>query len=228
MARTYADTADLDEIRAAVSLGVVQGATTNPSLLAEHGVGDVAGHVRAICELVPETVSVQVVGDDAEHLIEQGFEIANWHARAIVKVPVTRAGTLAARRLAERGIRTNITMVCSASQGLLALNAGASIVCCYIGRVADQGEDPLRVVEDIATWIARGGRQVDLMAASVRTPEQAAAVARAGATILTLPLRVIHAMYEHAVSAAAIERFDADWRRRPGGVDEATGRLVLR
>ena len=118
-------------------------------------------------------------------------------------------------------------MVCSSAQGLLALNSGASIVCCYIGRVMDRGEDPLRVVSDIAGWIARGGYGADLMAASVRTPEMAADVARAGATILTLPLRVIEAMYEHPVSRDAVGKFDADWRSRPGGVD-SNGRLILR
>lgn len=228
MTRIYADTADLREIERAVNLGPVRGATTNPSLLASHGVGGIREHVRAICELVEESVSVQVVGNDPAELIEQGYQIASWHPRTVVKIAMTPAGTQAARHLADRGIRTNVTTICSAAQALLALNTGASIVCCYIGRVADRGEDPLRTVEDVANWIARGGYRTELMAASIRTPEQAVDVARAGATILTLPLRVIETMYAHPVGSEAVARFEADWRARPGAVDEETKRLLLR
>lgn len=226
--KIYIDTADLEEVRRGVQLGVVRGATTNPTLLAPHAVGDVPGQIRAIAGCVDETVSVQVVGDDADCYVEQGLAIASWHERTVVKIPVTPAGTRAGNRLARMGIRTNITMVCSAAQGLLALNSGASIVCCYIGRVADRGEDPLRVIADIAGWIARGGYGCELMAASVRSPEIAVDVARAGATILTLPLRVIAAMYVHPVSEDALRRFEVDWRKRPSGVDPDRGHLVLR
>lgn len=227
LTRIYVDSANLDEIERAAALGVIRGVTTNPSLLAAHGAGDLPAHIAAICDLVEETVSVQVVGDDADAFVEQGCEIASWHPRTIVKLPVNRAGTAAARRLAARGISTNLTMVCSAAQGLLAIGSGARIVCCYVGRVADRGEDPLRTVSDIATWIARGGYQVDVMAASVRSPEQAVNVARAGATILTLPFRVIEAMYHHPVTTEAVQRFEADWRGRSGGVDARSGRLTL-
>lgn len=226
--KIYADTADLDEIRRGVALGVVQGATTNPTLLAAHGIGAVADHIRAICDLVEESVSVQVVGDDPDDCFEQGLAIASWHPRTAVKIPITPAGTKLASRLSAIGIRTNMTMVCSAAQGLLALNSGASIVCCYIGRVADMGDNPLAVVEDIANWNLRGGYGAELMAASIRTPDVAADVARAGATILTLPLKVIDAMYGHPVSDAALGKFAADWRARPGGFDAERGRLVLR
>lgn len=226
--KLYLDTANLQEIRQAAEWGVIAGVTTNPTLLAREQFASLSGHIQEICALVPETVSVEVLATAAGEIVQQGRELAKWDPKVVVKIPLTPDGTAATRRLKAEGIPTNLTMICNTNQGFLAALAGADILCCYISRVDDIGQDSLQMIADLAVFANNAGLSCEIMAASVRQARQVAELARAGADIATIPFAVLRQMYQHPLTDQALVKFQEDWRRRPGAVDPASGKLILR
>ena len=193
---------------------MLSGATTNPSLLALED-GDPGEAIRRICELVSGPVSAEVVSDDPAEMIAQGQALARLHEQVIVKVPLGAAGLEATRALSGEGIGVNVTLVFSASQALLAAEAGATCISCFMGRLDDCSIDSGEVLGGIVEALRPAGLPAQVLAASIRHPEHVVAAARLGCEIATVPGKVLRQMLEHPLTSAGIERFEADWRSRP-------------
>ena len=193
---------------------MLSGATTNPSLLALED-GDPGEAIRRICELVSGPVSAEVVSDDPAEMIAQGQALARLHEQVIVKVPLGAAGLEATRALSGEGIGVNVTLVFSASQALLAAEAGATYISCFMGRLDDCSIDSGEVLGGIVEALRPAGVPAQVLAASIRHPEHVVAAARLGCEIATVPGKVLRQMLEHPLTSAGIERFEADWRSRP-------------
>jgi transaldolase len=223
--RLFIDTGSVAEVEDIAAWGVLAGATTNPSLLARED-GDPGEAIRRICELVSGPVSAEVVSDDPAEMVAQGRALAGLHEHVIVKVPFGAAGLEATRALAGAGIGVNVTLVFSPTQALLAAEAGATYISCFMGRLDDVSIDSGEVLRGIIAALrpARGGAQV--LAASIRHPEHVVAAARMGCEVATVPGKVLRQMLEHPLTAAGIERFDADWRSRPELADWLDGLLA--
>ena len=209
--RFFLDTANLEEIRAGLRMGVVSGVTTNPTLVAREGVADFAGHVRTIAELVEGPVSAEVLALDLEGMVQEARPLAALHPQVVVKVPLTCEGLGAVRVLSREGIRTNVTLVFSPQQALLAAAAGATYVSPFVGRLDDVGEDGSGLVRDIASTFRVQGIGTQIIAASVRHPRHVAEAAAAGAHIATLPYKVLKQLSVHPLTEAGIRRFLEDW-----------------
>ena len=210
--KLFVDTANLDEIRQAAGLGVISGVTTNPSLLAKNNCGDIKGVIQEICALVPQgPISVEVISDDADGMIKEGKEFHSWAKNIAVKVPMTVEGMKAVRYFTDNGIKTNVTLVFSANQALLAASAGATIISSFVGRFDDIGQDGMAIVADVVELIKSHGFASEILAASIRHPLHVTQAAQAGADISTIPFKVLMAMYEHPLTAKGIDLFKADW-----------------
>nr|WP_040345654.1 fructose-6-phosphate aldolase [Aminomonas paucivorans] len=209
--RFFLDTANLEEIRAGLRMGVVSGVTTNPTLVAREGVADFHGHVRTIAELVEGPVSAEVLALDLEGMVEEARPLAALHPQVVVKVPLTCEGLGAVRVLSREGIRTNVTLVFSPQQALLAAAAGATYVSPFVGRLDDVGEDGSGLVRDIASTFRVQSIGTQIIAASVRHPRHVAEAAAAGAHIATLPYKVLKQLSVHPLTEAGIRRFLEDW-----------------
>ncbi len=209
--RFFLDTANLEEIRAGLRMGVVSGVTTNPTLVAREGVADFHGHVRTIAELVEGPVSAEVLALDLEGMVEEARPLAALHPQVVVKVPLTCEGLGAVRVLSREGIRTNVTLVFSPQQALLAAAAGATYVGPFVGRLDDVGEDGSGLVRDIASTFRVQSIGTQIIAASVRHPRHVAEAAAAGAHIATLPYKVLKQLSVHPLTEAGIRRFLEDW-----------------
>ena len=227
--KLFLDTANVEEIRRAASWGVLEGVTTNPSLIAREG-GDLPRIVHEICEIVRGPVSVETVADDAEGMIRQGRLLARVHEQVVVKVPMSSAGLQATRALSDAGIDVNVTLIFHPAQALLAARAGATYVSPFVGRLDDQGQDGVGLVRRIAEILrADGDSGARVLAASVRSPEHAVAVALAGAHVATIPYKVLAAMVDHPLTAQGLASFLADWHAQPDSdLDAAVGRWLAR
>ena len=212
--RLFIDTGSVAEVEEIAAWGVLSGATTNPSLLALED-GDPGEAIRRICELVSGPVSAEVVSDDPAEMIAQGQALARLHEQVIVKVPLGAAGLEATRALSGEGIGVNVTLVFSASQALLAAEAGATYISCFMGRLDDCSIDSGEVLGGIVEALRPAGLPAQVLAASIRHPEHVVAAARLGCEIATVPGKVLRQMLEHPLTSAGIERFEADWRSRP-------------
>jgi len=212
--RLFIDTGSVAEVEEIAAWGVLSGATTNPSLLALED-GDPGEAIRRICELVSGPVSAEVVSDDPAEMIAQGQALARLHEQVIVKVPLGAAGLEATRALSGEGIGVNVTLVFSASQALLAAEAGATCISCFMGRLDDCSIDSGEVLGGIVEALRPAGLPAQVLAASIRHPEHVVAAARLGCEIATVPGKVLRQMLEHPLTSAGIERFEADWRSRP-------------
>ena len=212
--RLFIDTGSVAEVEEIAAWGVLSGATTNPSLLALED-GDPGEAIRRICELVSGPVSAEVVSDDPAEMIAQGQALARLHEQVIVKVPLGAAGLEATRALSGEGIGVNVTLVFSASQALLAAEAGATYISCFMGRLDDCSIDSGEVLGGIVEALRPAGVPAQVLAASIRHPEHVVAAARLGCEIATVPGKVLRQMLEHPLTSAGIERFEADWRSRP-------------
>ena len=212
--RLFIDTGSVAEVEEIAAWGVLSGATTNPSLLALED-GDPGEAIRRICELVSGPVSAEVVSDDPAEMIAQGQALARLHEQVIVKVPFGAAGLEATRALSGEGIGVNVTLVFSASQALLAAEAGATCISCFMGRLDDCSIDSGEVLGGIVEALRPAGLPAQVLAASIRHPEHVVAAARLGCEIATVPGKVLRQMLEHPLTSAGIERFEADWRSRP-------------
>ncbi len=208
--RFFIDSANLTEIEAAVSLGVIDGVTTNPTLIAKEK-QDLKKTIAAIAAIVPGPVSAEVVSTTAADMVPEARELAAIAKNVVVKVPVNAEGLKTVKALAAEGIRTNVTLVFSVNQALLAARAGASYVSPFIGRLDDIGHDGMQTVREIADIFAIHGIETEIIAASIRHPLHVALAARAGAHIATVPYKVLTASLAHPLTDTGIKRFLEDW-----------------
>ncbi len=211
--RLFLDTANIDEIREAVSWGVISGVTTNPTLLAKEQGRTLAEIVSEITRIVPGPVSIEAVSLDAPAMIEEARRLAAMAANAVVKIPMTIDGLKAVKALAGEGVRTNVTLVFSANQALLAALAGATYVSPFIGRIDDTGHDGMQVVWDIAEVFQLHALETEIIAASIRHPLHVIDAAKAGADIATAPMKVLKAMAGHPLTDRGVEMFLSDWEK---------------
>jgi transaldolase len=206
----FVDSADIAEIREAVSLGLADGVTTNPSLIAKAG-RPWAEVLREICETVDGPVSAEVVATAAPAMLEEGQKLARLHQNIVVKCPVTVEGLKATKALAARGINVNVTLVFSALQGLAAAKCGAAFVSPFVGRLDDLGQDGCLVVGQLVRILANYGYPTKVLVASIRSPHHLLRAAEAGAQIATLPFSVIRQMLTHPLTESGLEKFLTDW-----------------
>lgn len=212
----FIDTANLAQIREANDLGVLDGVTTNPSLMAKEGIrGDdaVYDHYRAICSIVDGDVSAEVIATDYAGMVAEGRLLASLHSNIVVKVPCTRDGIKAIRTFTDEGIRTNCTLIFSAGQALVAAKAGASYVSPFIGRLDDIGSDGLSLIEKIRTIYDNYDFGTEILAASVRHPMHILDCAELGADVMTGPLSAILGLLSHPLTDKGLEQFLADHAR---------------
>ncbi len=200
----------MEHIKEANEMGVICGVTTNPSLIAKEG-RDFNEVIKEITEIVDGPISGEVVSEDADGMIKEGREIAAIHKNMIVKIPMTAEGLKATKVLASEGIKTNVTLIFSATQALLAANAGATYVSPFLGRVDDISMIGMDLVRDIAEIFAVHGIETEIIAASVRNPIHVIEAAKAGADISTVPYSLVMQMLKHPLTDQGLERFKADW-----------------
>jgi len=208
----FIDTASLQEIQEAQDLGILDGVTTNPSLMAKEGIGaaGVTAHYKAICDIVTGDVSAEVISTDFEGMIREGEELVKISDQIVVKVPMIKEGIKAIKYFSERGIRTNCTLVFSAGQALLAAKAGATYVSPFLGRLDDVSTDGMQLIEDIRVIYDNYGYNTEILAASVRHPMHILSCAKIGADVMTGPLSAILALLNHPLTDLGLAKFLAD------------------
>lgn len=210
----FLDTANVVDIKAANDLGVIAGVTTNPSLIAKEG-RIFEEVVKEITEIVDGPISAEVISLDAEGMVREGRELAKIHKNIVVKVPITEEGLKAVKVFKKEGIKTNVTLIFSANQALLAARAGASYVSPFLGRLDDISMVGMDLVADIVTIFDIHCIETEVIAASVRTPMHVLEAAKTGAHIATVPYSVIKQMLKHPLTDSGIERFLKDWESVP-------------
>ena len=208
--RFFLDTANIEHIKEANEMGVICGVTTNPSLVAKEG-RDFNEVIKEITEIVDGPISGEVISEDATGMIKEGREIAAIHKNMIVKIPMTAEGLKATKVLSKEGIKTNVTLIFSATQALLAANAGATYVSPFLGRIDDISMDGMELVRNIAQIFAIHGIETEIIAASVRNPIHVIQAAQAGADISTIPYSLVLQMIKHPLTDQGLEKFKADW-----------------
>jgi len=209
----FLDTANINQIKQAVNLGVITGVTTNPSLLAKEGHADYEAATKKICEIIDGPVSVEVLSEDAETMIKEARVKAAWAPNVNIKIPVTAEGLKATTVLSEEGIEVNMTLCFSPNQALLGALAGAAYVSIFVGRLDDIGQDGMQVVEDTLTILGNYPElDAQVIAASIRHPLHVTAAAMAGADIATVPYAVLMQMIQHPLTDIGIKRFLADYK----------------
>jgi transaldolase len=215
--KLFIDTGNLKEIEALVPLGIIDGITTNPSLLAKEG-GDYRGLLKRICTMVHGPTSAEVVATEAASMITEGRDLATIDEHIVVKVPFGREGVKACRQLASEGIRVNVTLVFSAAQALLAAKVGATYVSPFIGRLDDIATEGMALIEQIVDIYGNYNFTTEILVASVRHPVHVVQAARLGADICTCPAAVIEAMFKHPLTDIGLERFLKDWEKAQGAL----------
>lgn len=208
--KLFIDTANVDDIREAYSLGVICGVTTNPSLIAREG-RNFAQVVKEIASIVDGPISAEVISEDAPGMVAEAEELASIHPNIVIKIPMTAEGLKATSILAGKNIRTNVTLVFSANQALLAARAGATYVSPFIGRLDDISENGMKLVQNIVEIFDLHQIKTEVIAASIRHPVHVTESARAGAHIATVPYKIIEQMISHPLTDAGIKRFLKDW-----------------
>lgn len=210
----FIDTANLDEIKEAASLGVLDGVTTNPTLLSkEKDRGDFVTILKEICEVVDGPVSAEAVSSDKEGIVKEAQALSKIHSNIVVKVPITKEGIKAIKILSSEGIRTNCTLVFSPIQALLAAKAGASFVSPFVGRLDDASHVGMDLVEQIVTIFDNYDISTEVIVASIRNPLHAVEAALLGADIATIPFKVIEQLIKHPLTDAGIKKFLEDWQK---------------
>ena len=215
----FIDTANLNEIKEAYDLGVLDGVTTNPSLMAKEGIsGDdkVKAHYKAICNIVDNNVSAEVISTDFASMIAEGKELAKIDDKIVVKVPMIKDGVKAIKKFSSEGIRTNCTLVFTAGQALLAAKAGASYVSPFVGRLDDISTDGLELISQIRLIFDNYGYQTEILAASVRHTMHLIKCAEIGADVATCPLKVITDLLNHPLTDSGLAKFLADHKKANG------------
>lgn len=217
----FLDTANLDEIREIAAWGVLDGITTNPTLIGKEK-HDFKKLVQEICKIVKGPVSAEVVATEPEGMITEGREIATWAPNVIVKVPLTPAGLQACSTLSKEGIKVNVTLCFSTNQALLAARAGAYFVSPFVGRLDDINQDGSALIEEIAHMFAVHDLETKVLAASIRTPVHVTQAALSGADIATMPYKVFKQLVSHPLTDKGVESFLADWAK----AKESVGSVV--
>ncbi len=212
--KLFIDTANVDYIREANDLGVICGVTTNPSLVAKEG-RDFKEVVKEITSIVDGPISAEVISLEHDGMVSEALELAKIHKNIVIKIPMCAEGLKAVKILAEKGIKTNVTLIFSAAQALLAARAGASFVSPFLGRLDDIGSDGMILIHDIADIFSIHGIETEIIAASIRNPIHVIEAAKAGCDIATVPYNVIMLMINHPLTTSGIEKFLKDWQNVP-------------
>ncbi len=209
----FIDTANLDEIKEAVELGLIDGVTTNPSLVAKEGDVDFKKHIAKICKLVKGDVSAEVTALDTAGMLKEGRELAKIAKNVVIKVPLTLDGLKACRTFRAEGTKVNVTLCFSAAQALLAAKAGASYISPFIGRLDDIAQDGMVLIRDILQIYDNYGFATEVLAASIRHPMHIVDCALAGADVATIPFKVITQLVKHPLTDKGLEGFMSDWKK---------------
>jgi transaldolase len=212
----FIDTANLSQIKEANELGILDGVTTNPSLMAKEGIKGhdaVFNHYKTICEMVNGDISAEVVSTDFSQMVEEGKKLAAIHSNIVVKIPMIKDGVKAIKWFTDNGIRTNCTLVFSAGQAILAAKAGAAYVSPFIGRIDDGGWDGMQLIEQIATIYAVQGYKTEILAASIRNPNHIIRAAELGADVITSPLESILGLLKHPLTDIGLAKFLEDAKK---------------
>ncbi|MFJ1262051.1 fructose-6-phosphate aldolase [Capnocytophaga canis] len=212
----FIDTANLDQIREAQDLGVLDGVTTNPSLMAKEGItgtNNILKHYINICDIVDGDVSAEVIATDYEGIVKEGTALAELHPQIVVKIPMIKDGIKAIKYFSDRGVKTNCTLVFSAGQALLAAKAGATYVSPFIGRLDDISTDGLTLIEDIRLIYDNYGFETEILAASVRHTMHIMQCAKIGADVITAPLSAIVGLLKHPLTDSGLAQFLADYKK---------------
>jgi transaldolase len=215
----FIDTANLNEIKEAYDLGVLDGVTTNPSLMAKEGIkglDNIKAHYKAICDIVDNNVSAEVIATDFDAIIKEGKELAKIDDKIVVKVPMIKEGVKAIKKFTSEGIRTNCTLVFSAGQAILAAKAGASYVSPFVGRLDDISQDGLELISQIRLIYDNYAYDTEILAASVRHTMHLIQCAEIGADVATCPLNVITSLLKHPLTDSGLEKFLADHKKVNG------------
>ena len=208
----FIDTANIDEIKEAASLGVLDGVTTNPSLVAKEG-KDFRKLLDEICAIVDGPISAEVVSTDVEGIMKEGRELSKIHKNIVVKVPLIKEGLKAVKRLKSEGIRTNVTLCFSPNQALMAAKAGAYFISPFIGRLDDISHNGMELIKQIVTIYKNYNYETEVLVASVRHPLHVVDAAIIGAHICTMPFKVIDQLIKHPLTDIGLEKFLADWKK---------------
>lgn len=212
----FIDTANLDQIKEAQALGILDGVTTNPSLMAKEGITGkehILNHYKAICEIVDGDVSAEVIATDFEGMIKEGMELANLHPQIVVKVPMIKDGIKAIKYFSDHDIKTNCTLIFSVGQALIAAKAGATYVSPFIGRLDDVSTDGIHLIEEIRLVFDNYGFQTQILAASVRHTMHIVDCAKVGADVMTGPLSAILGLIKHPLTDIGLAQFLADYNK---------------
>lgn len=210
--KLFVDTGDIEEVKKAADLGILDGVTTNPTLIAKSGKG-FKETVLAICNAVPDgDISAEVVATDFETMVKEAELIASWHPNIVVKVPLIAPGIKLVRYLSDKDIKTNVTLVFSLSQAMLAAKAGATYISNFVGRVDDISGDGMEAVMDTVDMVNTYGYESEVLVASVRHPLHVINALKAGAHVATMPYKVMEMLFKHNLTDAGLERFLADWK----------------
>ncbi len=210
----FIDTANLDEIKEAAELGILDGVTTNPSLVAKEKY-DISFKelIGEICKIVPGPVSAEVVSTDVEGMMNEAHDLAKLAKNVVVKIPLLKDGLKAVKRLKAEGIKTNVTLCFSASQALMAAKAGASFISPFIGRLDDISTEGMELIEQIVTIYGNYGFDTEVLVASVRHPMHVVQAALIGADVVTMPFKVIDQLIKHPLTDIGLQKFLADWKK---------------
>ena len=211
--RIFLDTANIDQIKQAAKLGIISGVTTNPSLVSQEASIDYQAVIREVCSIIPGPVSVEVLVEGVEAMVEQARQMSAWAENVVIKIPATTDGLEATSVLTKENIKVNFTLCFSLNQALLGALAGASYISPFVGRLDDTGQDGMQVVKEIVDVFKHYQLSTEVIAASIRHPQHCIAAAKAGADIATIPHKVLMQMIEHPLTDAGLTRFLADWRR---------------
>ena len=211
--KLFVDTGDVEEVKIAADMGVIDGVTTNPTLIAKSGKG-FKETVLKICELLPDgAISAEVVATEYDLMLKEALEVASWHPNIVVKVPLIEPGVSLVKTLSDKGIKTNVTLVFSVPQALLAAKAGATFISNFVGRVDDIGSEGMDAVRDTVNMVETYGYDSEVLVASVRHPLHVLEAIRSGAHIATMPLKVIQMLYKHPLTDKGLAGFLSDWNK---------------
>jgi transaldolase len=210
--KIFVDTANLEELRTAAAWGIVDGVTTNPSLIAKEG-NPIEEQIARICEIVDGDISAEVVATESDKMIEEGRKLAKIHPNVVVKLPLTRDGIKATSVLSKEDIRVNVTLCFTANQAMLAAKAGAYIISPFVGRLDDLGMTGMELIEEIVTIYDNYGYPTQVLAASLRSPLHVKEAALIGSHIGTMPFKVIDSLFNHPLTDSGLERFLKDYAK---------------